>query len=74
MAKRAQKRELAFHFTKITSAIAWISVCVLAGMLASDFCFHLRSFPNIPGNRLLSTGLLEAAGKLFALPAVLFSA
>nr|DAT65835.1 MAG TPA: hypothetical protein [Caudoviricetes sp.] len=74
MAKGAQKRELAFHFAKITSAITRIAVCVFSRTLASDFCYHLCSFRSISGNRLLSTGLSEVTGKLFALPAVLFSA
>nr|DAW19822.1 MAG TPA: hypothetical protein [Caudoviricetes sp.] len=74
MAKRAQKGELSFHFAKITSTIARIAVCVFSGTLTSDFCYHLCSFLWISGNRLLSTDLLEATGKLFALPAVLFFA
>ena len=74
MAKRAQKGELTFHFAKITSAITRIAVCVFSRALASYFCYHLCSFRWIYGNRLLSTDLSEATGKLFALPAVLFFA
>lgn len=74
MAKRTQKGELTFYFAKITSAITRITVCVFSRTLASYFCYHLCSFRWISGNRLLSTDLSEATGKLFALPAVLFFA
>jgi hypothetical protein len=72
MAKRAQKREFAFYFAKITPTITKIAICVFSRTLASDFYYHLCSFRWISGNRLLSTDLSEATGKLFALPAVLF--
>jgi hypothetical protein len=62
------------HFAKIAVATDVLVNWVLADTRAADSNQHERSFRWISGNRLLSTDLSEATGKLFALPAVLFFA
>jgi hypothetical protein len=62
------------YFAKIAVAADVLIDWVLPDTGTADSNQHERSFRWISGNRLFSTDLSEATGKLFALPAVLFFA
>lgn len=61
-----------FNFAKIAVTADVLIHRILPDTRATDSNQHGCSFRWIHGNRLLSTGLLEATGKLFALPVTLF--
>ena len=73
LASVALKMVSSVHFAKIAVAADVLIDWVLPDTRATDSNQHGRSFRWISGNRLLSTDLSEATGKLFALPVMLGS-